>query len=647
MTKRITRFLTIALSVIVLLLGVSASVAAEEVTSSEILQKFLVVYNMDEKVDENGVSYYPIHIYAAIDTLKYEEVGMTMTVSSISGAKQPATKTFSTTKVYSAMKVTNSAGTVTRYTPDQLGGAYLFGHEMLFTATNWVGTDVKITVTPYAINKAGDTIHGKTIEITDEAIKGRDPSSGLFRQIEKFEVGSLSEADAESTVTLGQLFNAVEGVEIDSSLVTVTVSENVTYAANTEDWTQSTVTFDKVGSATVTIKEGNNLSTTATVEVNPIDKFTVALENTSKYLYRVGNANTVALGYLFEGTNVDSATFEASAVCTSGNASAAFTANTGDWTASTLKFTGTGVAEITVKDANSNPTTLTVEIVNATNVTSYSGLGNRNSVLLNNITMTSGGKYAISNATLYGNGFTFDVTAGMDSDTTGGSVSGNGTIVMTNAILDNIEIIGEVYTQYGGTVKSEYNFPTVIALGDSVIANSYISNGCSPVRVGSGCDIEIINTTLDGGIFANLDIRGGTVKLKDVITINQSTTDGQALTNDEGVVGLGIVIYTGSTVTIDIDGLTQYNCVSKNTTFKASDANTLKTVIFSSSYSQFQFEYDNATWVNTGILSMVEEVKGDSFTTLDGYAGQDASISSYEGYVYAPNSLTSVSVPST
>ena len=365
--------------------------------------------------------------------------------------------------------------------------------------------------------------------------------------------------------------------------------------------------------------------------------------NRAAYLYRVGNQNEIKVSSLFEISAFSDIALYATDVtmeCVAGDAEMTF-----DGESQTVKFSGTGVATLTLTERYSRGTTeLTVEVVDATNVTDYKDLKNESSVLLKNITMSSGSSYYLSNATLYGNGFTFDVTAGKDHNTTDGSISGNGTVIITNSTLDNISVIGEVYTEYGGTVKSEYNFPTVLALGNSVIANSYISNGASAVRVGSGCDLEIVNTTLEGGIFANLDIRGGTITLDNVVTINQSNTDGSSISNDKGSVGLGVVIYAGSTVQIDIkNNFTQYNCISENATFPSGDANTLKNVIFGNGYTQFQFEYDGATWVNTGIISMVAEVKGDNISALDGYIGSNASIASYDGYVYAPvpNTVTS------
>lgn len=497
--------------------------------------------------------------------------------------------------------------------------------------------------------------------------------------VEKFTVTFTADSSAliaDREYKVGDLFAEIENIKpaVNDSAVQVAVTgldandpiTAVFSPSGTGFWEEGTLTFDKIdGIAIVTIQDYHFCKPTSFViqdgkRIGSIDKFVIAFDHDAaeegkqnhvdKYLYRVGNQNTVALSSLFEaldGVKIGNVSVTVETV--NGNATGTYTSNDSDWTKGSIQFSGTGIVKVTITDDDyCTPTELMLEVVNATNVTKYSELKNQNSVLLNDITMSANGKYSLyDNKTLYGNGFTFDVTAGLDSDTEGGYVGGNGTVWVRNSTLDNVVIVGEVYTTYGGTVKSEYNFPTVLVLGDSTIANCYISNGCSPVRVGSGCNIEIINSTLEGGIFANLDIRGGTVKLTDVVTINQTDVDGNSISNDKGVVGLGIVVYTGSTVTIDADGLTQHNYVSEKAEFTG-EAKTLKDVIFSTDYSQYQFEYNGATWVNTGIVSMVAEVKGDNISEIKGYVGQDASISSYDGYVYAPvyDPSSSISTPS-
>ncbi len=401
---------------------------------------------------------------------------------------------------------------------------------------------------------------------------------------------------------------------------------------------------------------------------------------TNDYLYRVGNQNTVYLETLFQANTElydedekpksdengkklareisDSGVYVSiDKVDENSNVSGTFKPNTTDWMQGTIEFSGTGVVKVTIQDYDfCQPTILYLEVVNAYNVTTASGgnspLKNRNSVLLNDITMSSNGNFWLENATLYGNGFKFDVTAGKDGDTVNGYIGGNYAVALKNAILDNIQIIGEVYTKYGATAKSEYNYPTILTNGNSIIANSYVSNGSSAVRAQDG-DLQIINTTLEGGIFANLDIRGGSITLDNVITINQSTADGKSTSNDKGVVGLGIVFYECNLaaklhVKTDANGnplLTQYNCISNKTTFKDSTAEQLRSAMFNTTYKNLQYtDSDGVTWINPCILSITEGIGKDNIDTLKGYTGKDASIMSYRGYVYTAVP-TSVSMP--
>ena len=90
--------------------------------------------------------------------------------------------------------------------------------------------------------------------------------------------------------------------------------------------------------------------------------------------------------------------------------------------------------------------------------------------------------------------------------------------------------------------------------------NCYIANCRSPLRVNakSNTTVEVINTTLDGGRYANIDHRNGTLILDNVTTIGLPK---------EGVVGLGIVVCqdANSNASVVINNkLNQYNWVSQN-----------------------------------------------------------------------------------
>ena len=368
----------------------------------------------------------------------------------------------------------------------------------------------------------------------------------------------------------------------------------------------------------------------------------------TKYIYRVGNSNTVTLGAIFKletSRNViaASAPDPNNVIITvtpdSGSnvgSNPAYTKDTSDWKQSTLKFTGTGPITITIKDGeNGIPYTMDLEIVAAQNVTAYSGLsGSTNYVLLNDIEMSSNGTWALSNGTLYGNGFTFDVTAGKYGNGSNGYESTNYVIALSNAKLDNVKIIGAVYPDFGATRTDDYNFPCVLVNGGNcTIANSYISNCASPVRVRGGANLTFENTRIKGGSFCNLDIRSGAH-----ITINGLTTVNQLDMNDGNLIGLGIVVwYEGAngseSITIVNNSLTQYNMLAQNQkSYAVSTANSAYNTMFSID-SKFIYNDGTTKWVNAGILSLESTVGSSNITTPSGYEWANVSMLSKSGHL--------------
>lgn len=370
-----------------------------------------------------------------------------------------------------------------------------------------------------------------------------------------------------------------------------------------------------------------------------VDKFKVKLPE-SDFLYRVGNVNNVALGTLFEaveGADIGNVNVSVTTLDSSSDASGTFIANS-DWTKATIDFNGEGPVKVTITDDDyAKEVSLDLEVVTATNVTSYSGLGNRNSVLLNDITMSSNGSLCFSGGvTIYGNGFTLDVTAGKHGDTESGYIGGNYVVGLVDSHLDNIKIVGSVYTQYGATAKADYNFPNVLSKGNSTITNSYISNCASPVRVQEGT-LEIKNTTLKGGNFANIDIREAKkVILDNVTTINQINSNDTAADGTE-VVGLGVLVWyenvNPSIVEIK-NGITQYNCLSKTQANACVKDSTVKSLI-NKMYSLENIKYNDGTddWVNTGILSATSAVGESHILGVDDYIGQSVTALNTTGYV--------------
>ncbi len=143
-----------------------------------ISDSLLVIHNMAD-VEKDGVFYHPIHIYAGIDTLDCENVGLEIKVENGTESEEQTT---STTTVYNTMNVTDSEGEESVYSAEKLGGKYIFGNQILLNADKWKNEDTTILVTPYAVKLDGTIIQGGTTTITDALIKAQDAESSLFRE---------------------------------------------------------------------------------------------------------------------------------------------------------------------------------------------------------------------------------------------------------------------------------------------------------------------------------------------------------------------------------------------------------------------------------------------------------------------------------
>ena len=334
---------------------------------------------------------------------------------------------------------------------------------------------------------------------------------------------------------------------------------------------------------------------------------------TGNFLYRVGNQNKFEIGNLFEAK--EGATINSSGVWVTVekldeemNITAKFEPSTdtseNGWTKGTLDFDGTGVAKITIQDYDyCTPTSIYVEVVDATNVATYSDLSKGGSaVFLKDITMSNGGSlYRTGGVTLYGNGFKFDVSKGAYSGVEYDYQSY--VIYLENSRIDNMQIIGAVYPKLGGSRTNDYNRAIVMTNGDSVISNSYISNGASPIR--NGGNLELINTTLKGGIYSNIDLRNGHLILDNVTTINQIGINEKY--GETEIVGMGVVVYQeGGSEQLKItirNNLKQYNYLSKSQADKYLTneyAKQIKNVVYGSDFES----YKNGEWINFGIISM-------------------------------------------
>ncbi|MBP3632973.1 MAG: hypothetical protein J6J43_00170 [Oscillospiraceae bacterium] len=422
--------------------------------------------------------------------------------------------------------------------------------------------------------------------------------------------------------TVGDLFTAVEGAEIDTANVTVTFEADgvsVEYAPNAADWAQGTVTFTGVGTATLTITDDSFcIPTTASVTVSEpeeTEKFGLVFQNTDTYIYRVGNQNTVSLGSLFEAVgekpvgNV-SVTVEA---LNGAVVSGTYTPNASNWKSGTIQFSGTGPVVVTIDDdAYAVEKTLKLEVVNAKNsasATSVTSATGSNVVLLCDTT----GTFSVSGGyTLYGNGFTVRLPNTYQSKYSAGFV---GMVNLDSGNLDNVRIEGPVYPETyiyrsqaedstDSTLANYFYNAVIINSGNCTISNSYISGCRSAVYVKAGNNVVIENTTLSGGSFANLEVQGATsVTLKDLTTIQSERSDSYG--KGKTMIGVGVMVWSG-TPEFYIEGeLEQYNWVNKtqwDSIVPSVYQSAFPAFFTGSDFAKFQHQRDGVTYVNLAFI---------------------------------------------
>jgi len=449
--------------------------------------------------------------------------------------------------------------------------------------------------------------------------------------VEKFE-GKVTELSNNATIKLGDIFNFVDnGVELVPGALTVTVTNldennpvSATIVYDRTNWENGTITLTGTGKVQITIQDYYFCTpTTITVEVTErqaAEKFDVVMNN-GDFLHRVGNSGTVALDKLFkakDGVTVGTVSVTVEAVTGTGAS--------GTYSNNAIQFSGTGVVKVTITDNDyCIATELTLEVVDATNLTSATGTTTGGDfVLLCDVNTSTYVNYW--NCTLYGNGFTYSLNG---APTAYNSKQGHGILITKNATLDNLVIVGDVYDSYGAYTNQDHYNAAVDVVGDTIIQNCYISGCAAPVS--TRANATITNTTLYGGTVGNLIIKSGTVTLENVTTANYD--DGRSL------VGMGIVIHSDATESakLVLNGtLTQYNFMSESKVPTDTYAENLHTAMFGDSCSKYHFGTSTNRYVNTGIVSLTALFNAEDITdnANTGYVGTEVTLSGVNGYVY-------------
>ncbi len=378
-----------------------------------------------------------------------------------------------------------------------------------------------------------------------------------------------------------------------------------------------------------------------------VEKFDRVFKNTGSYLYRVGTLNPVKVSNLFkaktEGLEINNdGVYVSITDMTDGTRQmGTYTpSTTGNWEDGKIQFTNTGAVKVTIQDYDfCEPTVLYLEVVEAENVTTATAATGKDLVLLNDVTF-SGTYLNFRNMTLYGNGFTLDITGADHSDLkdnsdTSSNKSAYCNIWMVDSTFNNVKVVGSVYPEVGMTADSNYGNAAIRTEGNCYIVNSYISNCRVPLRVQG--NTTVVDSIVDGGRYANIELRSGNLILDGVTTINTVRKSSDE-TND--VIGFGIVIHNEAVSTTSIsvigDGLEQYNWVgeiehgtllSQNTYLQSA----YKLIFHQDNDGRIYFERNNDRYVNTGILCLCSDIEPSAVTGLNDRHCQE--VSGYDAWV--------------
>ncbi len=228
---------------------------------------------------------------------------------------------------------------------------------------------------------------------------------------------------------------------------------------------------------------------------------------------------------------------------------------TAEWATSAITFKGniktTSSVFIEIAPENDVSTVVEIQIVNnainvtkSTPITTLAKTHSTNVVLHSDVTLATGQKIGLGTNSLYGNGWiisanTFKSNLTDKTDLTDALISVNG------GTIDNVYIDGPVYgaLDYADNTN-KYYVSGIRAQGTSTISNSYVSGFRQPVMA-AGTTLNITNTTLRGGNYANLVLSSGVLNLTDITTIqdvNGMTPTVDTSTYTTPVMGLGIAI---------------------------------------------------------------------------------------------------------
>ena len=359
----------------------------------------------------------------------------------------------------------------------------------------------------------------------------------------------------------------------------------------------------------------------AVCKISVVDFSYVPIEAKLKngnYIYKVGNQNALTLGHFFKivngkTVNTNEMTFDVlsingTSILDNQKFGAQITVPNGDnknWQNAEIRFNGTGICTVEIRMSKDAYISITLEIVNGTNITSWvTGEATSNLVLQSDLVVPAKNYMLnLNKYTMYGNGFIIDaksVTKNISVDNPATSAAENSkledVITISNGALDGVILIGNTYNaiHYHNDANNPYWVHGVNVRKKGTIKNSYIYGFRTPVRVESGT-LNMSDTVLEGGCLANLYTNGATA-----LNFNNVTTI-QREYGDSGLVGCGLLFanYDGTPVLTITGEFNQYNYVTKRQLTKIGGAE--YGLLISNKLSRMtQFKHGN--YYHTGIL---------------------------------------------
>lgn len=271
--------------------------------------------------------------------------------------------------------------------------------------------------------------------------------------------------------------------------------------------------------------------------------------------------------------------------------------------------------DVYVVEAAGAPTSITVKLVDATNVSgNITTFPSTNIVLLADTTLAASGSHNITN--FYGN------LHKLECNTTTEAPEFWASVIRLSGTMQDAVVIGPVYESLGFndptgiSINKEFGWDGIKLTGNAQINNSYLFGFRAPMSINDAVNPKVSNSVIEGGTYANIHVANAKVTLENVRLV-QDIAGYQSTTNkNTSVYGMGIFCDTASYCNIVLTGDTrQYNWTSVEDADKINTSNGLEGVgRISVSEIISNMINDGVGFVHTAVDADGNTVKNDNGT---------------------------------